>query len=115
MVLPADTAPPAAYFTRAISIDAPPSAVWPWLLAVGQDPAGFLSNDYLENLAGGDIHNADTLRPEWVERSLGDKVPMSGPAEPPTGRRLHTADRAHSRARARHRRHRWPLRPAAPG
>jgi hypothetical protein len=25
------------------------SAVWPWLLAIGQDRAGFLSNDYLEN------------------------------------------------------------------
>jgi hypothetical protein len=80
-VLPGDSAPPEAYFTRAISIDAPPSAVWPWLLAIGQDRAGFLSNDYLENLAGGDIHNADTLRPEWRQRAVGDKVPMSGEAE----------------------------------
>jgi hypothetical protein len=46
-----------------------------------QDRAGFLSNDYLENLAGGDIHNADTLRPEWQQRAIGDKVPMSGEAE----------------------------------
>src|ERR1041384_5150383 len=59
MVLPGDAAPPDSYFTRAITIDAPPAAVWPWLLAIGQDRAGFLSNDYLENLAGGDIHNAD--------------------------------------------------------
>jgi hypothetical protein len=81
MVLPGDAAQPAAYFTRAISIDAPPSAVWPWLLAIGQDRAGFLSNDYLENLAGGDIHNADSLRPEWLQRAIGDKVPMSGEAE----------------------------------
>src|SRR5690348_3521590 len=80
-VLPGDVAPPDAYFTRAISIDAPPPAVWPWLLAIGQDRAGFLSNDYLENLAGGDIHNADTLRPEWQAREVGDKVPMSGEAE----------------------------------
>jgi hypothetical protein len=81
MVLPGDAAPPEAYFTRAISIDAPPSAVWPWLLAIGQDRAGFLSNDYLENLAGADIHNADSLRPEWQQRAVGDKVPMSGEAE----------------------------------
>jgi hypothetical protein len=80
-VLPGDAAPPEAYFTRAISIDAPPAAVWPWLLAIGQDRAGFLSNDYLENLAGGDIHNADTLRPEWQQRAVGDKVPMAGEAE----------------------------------
>jgi hypothetical protein len=53
--------------------------VWPWLLAIGQDRAGFLSNDYLENLTGADIHNADTLRPEWQQRALGDKVPMTSP------------------------------------
>ena len=39
--------------------------MWPWLLAIGQDRAGFLSNDYLENLTGADIHNADALRPEY--------------------------------------------------
>jgi hypothetical protein len=70
-----------SYLTRAITIAAPPSAVWPWLTAIGQDRAGFLSNDYLENLAGADIHNADMLRPEWQVRATGDKVPMAGSAE----------------------------------
>ncbi len=79
MPLPGDTAPPSAYLTRAITIGAPASAVWPWLLAIGQDRAGFLSNDYLENLTGADIHNADTLRPEWRQRAVGDKVPMASP------------------------------------
>jgi hypothetical protein len=79
MSLPGDTASPEAYFTRAITIDAPPPAVWSWLLAVGQDRAGFLSNDYLENLTGADIHNADVLRPEWQQRSIGDRVPMASP------------------------------------
>jgi hypothetical protein len=79
MVLAGDTAPPATYFTRAITIDAPPAAVWPWLLAIGQDRAGFLSNDYLENLTGADIHNIDALRPEWSQRALGDRVPMASP------------------------------------
>lgn len=59
MMLPGDSAPPSSYFTRAITIDAPPSAVWPWLLAIGQDRAGFLSNDYLENLTGADIHGRE--------------------------------------------------------
>jgi hypothetical protein len=68
-------------FTRAISIGAPPSPVWPWLLAIGQDRAGFLSNDYLENLAGGDIHNSDNLRADWHQRDIGDRVPMAGEAE----------------------------------
>ena len=77
MVLPGDTAAPETYFTRAITIDAPPSSVWPWLLAIGQDRAGFLSNDYLENLTGAD--NADSLRPEWQQRAVGDRVPMASP------------------------------------
>ena len=79
--LPGDTAPPETYFTRAITIDAPPGAVWPWLLAIGQDRAGFLSNDWLENLAGADIHNADSLRPEWRQRAVGDRIPMTGELE----------------------------------
>jgi hypothetical protein len=81
MALPGDTAPPEAYFTRAITINAPPATVWSWLLAIGQDRAGFLSNDWLENLAGADIHNADVLRPEWRQRAIGDRIPMTGEIE----------------------------------
>src|SRR5436190_22170752 len=47
MPLPGDTVAPSAYFTRAITIVSPPSAVWPWLLQIGQDRAGFYSNDWL--------------------------------------------------------------------
>jgi hypothetical protein len=36
---------------RAISIDALPEAVWPWLVQVGCLRAGFYSNDLLDNLA----------------------------------------------------------------
>jgi hypothetical protein len=68
---------PAAYFTRAITIDAPADRVWPWLVQIGQDRAGFYSNDWLENLFGGDIHNASVIRAEWQSRQVGDKVPMA--------------------------------------
>jgi len=78
MVLPGDAGPPSEYYTRAITINAPPSAVWPWLQAIGQDRAGFLSYDWLENLTGADIHNADALRPTWRQREVGDRVPMAG-------------------------------------
>jgi hypothetical protein len=85
MVLPGDTADPSAYLTRAITIDAPPAAVWPWLMQIGQDRAGFYSNDYLENLTGANIHNADVLRPEWQVRALGDKMRMTSPQETAVG------------------------------
>ncbi len=36
----------------------------------GQDRAGFYSNEYLENLFGADVHNADEIKPEWQQRML---------------------------------------------
>lgn len=38
--------------TRAISIDAPPLAVWPWLVQMGQDRAGFYSYDWQNDWPG---------------------------------------------------------------
>src|SRR5256714_7528405 len=81
MVLPGDTDAPSAYLTRAITIDAPPAAVWLWLLQIGQDRAGFYSNDYLENLTGANIHHADVIRPEWQVRAVGDKIRMTTPEQ----------------------------------
>jgi hypothetical protein len=85
MVLPGDAEAPNRYLTRAITIDAPPAAVWPWLLQIGQDRAGFYSNDYLENLTGANIHNADVIRPEWQVRAVGDKVRMTTPEQTAIG------------------------------
>jgi hypothetical protein len=81
MSLPGDEAGlgPDAYFTRAITIEAPPSVVWPWLIQMGQDRAGFYSITWLENLVGADIHNASSIHPEWQHRSPGDNVPLARP------------------------------------
>jgi hypothetical protein len=79
MVLPGDDRDPAPYVTRAIDIDAPPSAVWPWILQMGQDRAGYYSHTWLENLFGADIHNANSLHPEWQQRAIGDRVPLARP------------------------------------
>src|SRR5438874_9344452 len=85
MVLPGDTQAPSAYLTRAITINAPSAAVWPWLMQIGQDRAGFYSNDYLENLTGANIHNADVIRPEWQVRAVGDKIRMTTPEQTAIG------------------------------
>lgn len=79
VMLPADDADPSPYVTRAINIAAPPSSVWPWIVQMGQDRAGFYSNSWLENLIGSDIHNADSLHPEWQQRTIGDRVPLARP------------------------------------
>lgn len=76
MPLPGDarlTNPPLES-TRAITIDAPPSAVWPWLVQIGQHRGGFYSYSWLENLAGAKIRNADRIVPEWQSIEPGDRV-----------------------------------------
>ena len=60
--------------THAITIDAPPGAVWPWLVQIGQGRGGFYSHDRLERLFGADIRNADRIHPEWQALAVGDLV-----------------------------------------
>lgn len=63
--------------TRAITIQAPASAVYPWLLQLGQGRGGFYSYDALENLIGLDIHSADEIVPELQELAVGDQVRLA--------------------------------------
>lgn len=79
MPLPGDELSPGSCFTRGITIDAPPSAVWPWIVQMGQDRAGFYSNTWLENLTGSNIHNANAIHREWQDRAVGDRVPLARP------------------------------------
>ena len=60
--------------THAITIQAPISKVWPWLVQLGQGRGGFYSYDWLENLFGCDIHNADGLLPEYQNLKAGDGI-----------------------------------------
>jgi hypothetical protein len=60
--------------TRAITINAPPSAVWPWLVQVGCLRAGFYAHDLLDNLG----HPSSwTILPEFQRLEIGQWVPMS--------------------------------------
>ena len=74
MSLPGDEIAPVATSTRAITIDAPTSEVWRWLVQVGQDRAAFYSYDWLENLLGVDYHNADRVYSEWQQLAPGQLV-----------------------------------------
>ena len=79
--LPGDdpTHHPALSLQHAVTIDAPPQAVWPWLVQLGQDRAGFYSYDWLERAFGADIHNVFEVHPEWQQRRVGDHVPATQP------------------------------------
>jgi len=80
--LPGDdiVAEPKLAYTRAITIEAPPSAVWPWLVQLGQGRGGLYSYDGLENLIGCELHNADAILPEHQHLAVGDRV-LFGPEE----------------------------------
>lgn len=66
--------------TRAITIDAPPEAVWPWVVQMGFTPhrAGWYTPHWLDTLMWGDRpRSADTIVPELQDLAPGDKVPDS--------------------------------------
>jgi hypothetical protein len=58
--------------TRAITIDAPRAAVWPWLVQMGPGRAGAYTYDWIENLFGLNMHSADRIVPEWQHLAAGD-------------------------------------------
>ena len=63
--------------TRAITIRASAGRVWPWIAQLGQGRGGFYSYDFLENLAGCDIHSADRIVPEWQDIKIGDEIKLA--------------------------------------
>ncbi len=74
--MPGDEILPAAQFqcTRAVTISAPPTSVWPWLVQVGCLRAGFYSDDLLDNLGR---PSANTIVPELQNLEVGQWMPMS--------------------------------------
>ena len=67
--------------TRAISIAAPPSAVWPWLVQMGSGRGGAYTYDWIENLLGLAMHSADEVLPQFQDLKVGDELEL-GPGRP---------------------------------
>jgi hypothetical protein len=68
--------------THAITINAPVSAVWPWLVQIGQNRGGFYSYEWLENLAGCHMKNTDRVMPEYQDLHEGDEIWLHPKAPP---------------------------------
>lgn len=79
LTLPGDefAAQPGVRSTEAVWIDAPPDAIWPWLVQIGQDRAGLYTFEAVQNLLGLRYHNADRIHPEWQRLSPGDVVRLA--------------------------------------
>jgi hypothetical protein len=67
--------------TRAITIDAPPAAVWPWLIQMGSGRGGVYTYDWIENLFGLDMHSTREILPQFQDVKVGDEFPL-GPGRP---------------------------------
>lgn len=70
-----------SHCTRAVTIDAPPHAVWPWLVQIGDRRAGFYSYDWIERFVFlGTVHyidgshSATAIHPELQDVHVGDRI-----------------------------------------
>jgi hypothetical protein len=62
--------------TRAITIDAPPEDIWPWLVQMGSGRGGAYTYDWIENLFGLNMHSATEILPDFQDLKVGDELPL---------------------------------------
>ena len=63
--------------TLAVAIEAPPSAIWPWLVQMGYRRGGLYSYDWLDRLFGFlDAPSAERLLPEFQHLKPGEEIPI---------------------------------------
>ena len=74
--MPGDEIVPRTSFcaTRAITVDAPPPVVWPWIVQLGFGRAGFYSYDVFDNAGR---PSATRILAEFQDPHVGDWVPMA--------------------------------------
>jgi hypothetical protein len=89
-VLPGDDQTPGArsQWTRAITIEAPPEDVWPWLVQMGIRRAGFYTHDRMERLLFRaryveGRHSATRIHPELQDLKPGDRIYLGGGVHAP--------------------------------
>jgi len=69
---------PSFFATRAITINDIPEKIWPWIIQMGYERAGFYGYDILENLGSKmGIYSANKILPEFQNFKTGDDLPIS--------------------------------------
>lgn len=64
---------------RAITIDAKPEEIWPWLAQMGELPrGGFYSYVWVERLMGMRVENAERILPEFQQLKVGQALDRAG-------------------------------------
>jgi hypothetical protein len=72
-------------YTRAISINAAPEDVYPWVVQLGAEKGGMYSYEWFEtNILQCELINADRIHEEWQDLKVGDPMKMCpGTSGPP--------------------------------
>ena len=72
-----DVQRPILVATRAVTINAPPSSVWPWIVQIGYHRAGWYAYDLFDN---DDIPSAESILPEFQQLEIGQVIGEEGNA-----------------------------------
>ena len=70
--------------TTAVTVNARPEHIWPWLVQIGYQRGGLYSYDWLDRLFGYlDRPSATRILPEFQHLAVGDAIPLGrGPSWP---------------------------------
>ncbi|HMD90056.1 MAG TPA: hypothetical protein VKF38_12920 [Anaerolineaceae bacterium] len=82
--MPGDELDPNPTFlaTRAITIQGSPQEIWPWLVQMGYNRAGYYGYDIIENLGSSTgLASAENIVPDYQHFVVGDPVPISPEAQ----------------------------------
>ena len=74
---------PAVFQNRAVTINADPEEIYPWIVQLDANRGGWYSYTWLEGLIGCKMTNADRIHPEWQNLQVGDEVNMCPNGMPP--------------------------------
>jgi hypothetical protein len=95
---------------RATTLPSPVETVWPWIVQLGKDRAGWYLPRSVETLVPPSRRASRRIDPRWQRVDVGDDVPDWGPGDPVLRAAVVDAPRTlawHS-LRDRTDRHRWP-------
>jgi hypothetical protein len=76
---------PRLVYNRAVTINAAPQDIYPWIVQLGAEKGGMYSYEWFEtNLLQCELVNADRIHEEWQNLQVGDPVKMCpGTSGPP--------------------------------
>jgi hypothetical protein len=68
---------PRVFYNRAVTVNASPQEIYPWIVQLGAERGGMYSYEWFEtHVLQCELINADRIHPEWQRLKVGDKVKM---------------------------------------